>query len=55
MTLALLRGTSDADVTLYVHSARVSHFAAAALFAAVRRGHALDSVEGRDGELAELH
>ena len=47
---------ADADVTLYVHSARVSHFAAAALFAAIRRGQAIDGVaEAAPDGLAELH
>jgi hypothetical protein len=56
MTLAMVRGAADADVTLYVHSARVSHFAAAALFAAIRRGQALDGVAEATSEgFAELH
>ena len=56
MTLSMGRGANGADVTLYVHSARVSHFAAAALFAAIRRGHTRDSVaEGTSNEFAETH
>jgi hypothetical protein len=37
MTIAVSRNTAHADFTLYVHSARVNHADAAALFALMRR------------------
>ncbi len=47
ITIAVARQQTDpADFALYVHSARVSHFDAAALFALVRQA------PGRDRELA---
>jgi hypothetical protein len=36
LTIGILRDTDDVDVTLYVHSARVTHQDAAALFALMR-------------------
>jgi hypothetical protein len=39
LTIAVVRGSDGADLTLYVHSARVTHFEAAALFALIRHSH----------------
>jgi hypothetical protein len=40
LTIAVARDGNTADFTLYVHSARVSHFDAAALFGLIRHVHA---------------
>ena len=54
ITIAVTRQAANVDFSLYVHSARVSHFDAAALFALIRQSP--DSDRELDGEqLAELH
>jgi hypothetical protein len=51
LTVAVARDFSTADLSLYVHSARVSHFDAAALFALIRHVHAQD---GKPSVLAAI-
>jgi hypothetical protein len=55
LTLSMVRGAGGTDVTLYVHSARVSHFAAAALFAAIHRADEPAAASGAGGELVGIH
>ena len=53
ITIAVSRRPANVDFSLYVHSARVSHFDAAALFALIRR--ASDSDRELDGgRLADI-
>ncbi|MGH6769681.1 MAG: hypothetical protein ACRECO_11750 [Xanthobacteraceae bacterium] len=47
------RDSADADVTLYVHSARVNHFDAAALFALMRHAQAAKN-DDADERLAQF-
>jgi hypothetical protein len=55
ITIAVSHEPAAADVSLYVHSARVSHFDAAALYALVRRGLHYDrTLDGSSDQLAGI-